>query len=289
MAGGQGKRQMKTGITHFTSQQAAAAILDGWRRDLTRGSSPTSMGPPEVKVRLYSRWGTNDPLDQKMAASGTDTTEKKHSKGAQRRFRITFPDDVFMLCGSKPQTGDKGEATDRLEMWRAYGDNGRGVALTTWWDVAQLETDRLEIVEVKYQTDMSSVTEEMDELIAAQKDQGKSSGEREKIRRKRMTLGASNKLRDYESEQEVRLVYFQGDESGAVGQELNIEAPNGRLRTYIERPVRLGASLIGLDITLGPRMLEPDIGHWEKVGQWMLGQMCLSRGKVRRSKLEYLG
>ena len=286
---------MATGITHFTSQVAAAAILDGWRRDVIQSdmAGGRSLGPVEVKVRLYSRSGTNDPREQQIAEFGTDITNKKHPKGPGARFRSAFPDEVFMWCGSKPQTGKMGEMANRLEMWRAYGDDGRGVALTTWWDENQLKREGLEILEVEYAPDLKSVTEEIKRLIELQGDDKKSRSERENIRVKRMKLGACHKHCDYKSEEEVRLVCFLGDESGAVRKpglkEIHLDATSGRLRTYIERPVRLGTTLTGLDITLGPRMTPNDKKHWERVAQWMLAQMGLSGGSVQASKLEYIG
>ena len=286
---------MATGITHFTSQVAAAAILDGWRRDLIQSDmvGGKSLGPAEVKVRLYSRSGMNDPREQQIAEFGTDITNKKHPKGPGTRLRSAFPDDVFMWCGSKPQTGKMGETTNRLEMWRAYGDDGRGVALTAWWNVNQLKREGLEILEVEYASDLDSVTEEIKRLLDLQRDEQKSRSERENIRMKRMRLEACHKHCDYKSEKEVRLVCFLGDESGAVRKaglkEIHLEATSGRLRTYIERPVRLGTTLTGLDITLGPRMTPNDKKHWEKVGQWMLAQMGLSGGSVQPSELQYIG
>ena len=290
-----GKCQMITGITHFTSQRAAAAILEGWRKDLIAGDKlgDGSKGPPEIKIRLYSRSGTNDPHEQVMAEYGTDLTKQKHSGKATPKFRSTIPDDVFMWCGSKPQKGEKGEETNRLEMWRAYGDDGRGVALTTWWNDEQLKMEGLKIISIEYVPDLESIKSEMKELLDRQKDSRKSRSERDETRIRRLELGARHKHHDYESEQEVRLVCFLGDESGAVRKtgpkEIHFEAPNGRLRTYIERPIRLGTTLTGLDITLGPRMLPGDARHWERLSQWMLAQMGLSGGDVRQSQLEYIG
>ena len=283
---------MIAGITHFTSQTAAAAILDGWRQDLVRGDEiRRTDGPAEVMVRLYSRSGTNDPLEQEMAKYDKDITPERRPKGSTKKFRRTFPDDVFMLCGSKPQ--DAGEATNRLEMWRAYGDDGRGVALTTWWNGEQLHAEGLEILEVKYVTDFKDVKSKISALLDSQADQNESRREREKRRRQRMTLAARYKLRDYESEEEVRLVRFLGDKSGAVRaagrNEIHLDATTGRLRMYIERPVKLGTTLTKLDITLGPRMLPNDVDRWENVGRWMLAQMGLSGGTVQKSQLQYIG
>ena len=295
---------MYTGMTHFTSQAAAAAILDGWLRDLIRGerldetrgdrmpkgeTRRQNMGPPEIKVRLYSRSGTNDPREQRMAGYGTDTTKQKYPKEPQAKFRSTFPDDVFMWCGSKPLTGENGEAVDRLEMWRAYGDDGRGVALTTWWNVENIRMGGLDIVEINYLPDLSEIRSEMRKLLEEQGDLSKSRSDREKIRMKRMKLGACHKHLDYKSEEEVRMVCFLGDESAAVRRDIRLEATSGRLRTYIERPVQVGTTLTGVDITLGPRMRCSDYKHWEKVGQWMLAQMGLSGGSVQQSQLEYIG
>ena len=98
---------------------------------------------------------------------------------------------------------------------------------------------------------------------------------------------------DYETEQEVRLVCFLGDESGAVRRpgrkEIHFDSASGRLRTYIKRPVRLGVTLTGLDITLGPRIPEGDAQHWKAMGRWMLAQMGLSGPEVRQSTLKYIG
>ena len=58
---------MATGITHFTSQRAAAAILDRWRKDLIRNDQlkgdrrkedplkDEEIEGRDVWVRLYSR------------------------------------------------------------------------------------------------------------------------------------------------------------------------------------------------------------------------------------------
>ena len=109
---------MITGITHFTSQAAAAAILNGWCMTLSRQGSRTG-GPKEVNVRLHSRWGTNDSHEPHVAAYGKDVTTEKHPTAATPRSRNTFPDDVFMWCGSTPQSEEQGELPNRLEMWRA--------------------------------------------------------------------------------------------------------------------------------------------------------------------------
>ena len=285
------------GITHFTSQFTAVAMLDGWRRDLIQGDMKggEALGPAEVKIRLYGRSGMNDPREQRISEFGTDITSEKHPKGSEPQSRKTFPDDVFMLCGSKPQIGETGEATNRLEMWRAYGDDGRGIALTTWWNTQQLKNEGLEIVEVEYASgsDLESIDQRIKSLLDSQRDESRDRNKREKLRMDRMKLGVGYKPCDYKSEEEVRLVCFLGDESGAVRKagrkEIHLEVTKGRLRTYIERPVRLGRTLTGLDITFGPRMDPNEVRHWEKVVWWMLAQMGLSGGRVEKSKLKYIG
>ena len=123
-------------------------------------------------MRLYSRWGTNDPREPHIVEYGTDRTTEKHPKGPSAQSRDTFPDDVFMWCGSTPQLDEDGETTDRLEMWRAYGDNGHGVALTTWWNSQELEFEGLEIVEVKYLKDLSNVHADSDRRTGVAENEG---------------------------------------------------------------------------------------------------------------------
>ena len=53
--------------------------------------------------------------------------------------------------------------------------------------------------------------------------------------------------------------------------------------------MRLGTTLTGLDITLGPRMTPTDVMHWKKVGEWTLAKMGISGGRVEQSQLKYLG
>ena len=289
------------GITHFTSLASAVAILEGWRRDLVEGERHPAdqrnetVGPQEIKLRLYSRWGTNDPLEQNIANGETEIASAKHRRDGNTQFRNVFPDTTYMMCGSKPQGGSDGETIDRLELWRAYGDDGKGVAFTTWWNEEQLSREGLEIVEVDYlsKPELDENRKKIERLYGDQKEENKSRAEREKHRRARMQLEAGCKHNDYKAEQEVRLVCYLGDESGAMrrpgNKEIHLEAAKGRLRTYIERPVRLGVTLTGLDITLGPRILPADVGHWIRMGRWMLSQFELSGGKVRRSELGYIG
>ena len=280
---------MRKGITHFTSQASAAAIFEGWRRDLVRQDGLTGLGAREVHVRLYSLAGTNDPTEQLMAEYGRDKTSSRDGE----RSRGTFPDDIFILCGSEPQLGEDGEATNRLDLWRAYGDDGRGVALTTWWDPARLQAEGLEVRTVKYKPDLCAVKSRIKELIGAQGDDTKNRAQREEIRRERMILQAFCKHCDYASEKEVRLARLMGDESGVVRkegpQEIHIDVSGGRLRPYIEWPVGLGTALTRIDVTFGPRMARANAQNWEKLVQWMTAQMGLSGGRVAQSRLQYIG
>ena len=136
-----------------------------------------------------------------------------------------------------------------------------------WWNNEQLPNEGLEIIEVDYVTalNLKEYQEKINKLYEEQKDEGKTRLECENIRQERMKLAAGYKLEDYGAEQEVRLVCFLGDESGAIRKpgknELHMEAAGGRLRTYIERPVKLAETLKGLDITLGPRVPENDVQH----------------------------
>lgn len=285
---------MDKGITHFTSQAAAASIIDGWLRGQPSGREDHLGGSSEVRLRLYSRSGMNDPAEQAVAEYGSDVTASKRVSKSGEKQRNTVPDDTFLMCGTVPQTGDKGEAVNRLDMWRAYGDDGKGVAITTWWDTAWLQrVDGLEIIQVKYTANIDDIKLEAESLLQIQADQDKSRSEREKIRKRRMRLEIEHKHTDYESEREVRLACFLGDESGAVlgarGKEIRLDATNGRLRTFIERPIQVGTSLKKVDITLGPRLTESETRHWQRMAQWALARMSLSGGTVQRSELQYIG
>ena len=115
-----------------------------------------------------------------------------------------------MWCGSKPQAGTEGEAADRLEMWRAYGDDGKGVALTLWWDNDEVRKEGLEIIEVDYlsKDEFETTSKKIKDLYEEQRDEDRDREEREEIRRKRMRLGALHKLKDYEGEQEFAWSVF---------------------------------------------------------------------------------
>ena len=279
---------METGIVHFTSQSVAAAIFDGWLRDLR--SKSRQSGPIEVNFRLYSRSGMNDPMEQAISEYGSDTTVNR----GDTKQRNTVPDDSFLMCGTIPQTGEKGEAVNRLDMWRAYGDDGKGVAITTWWDSERIKTiEGLEIIEVNYDSDIDHMKRCVDSLLKEQADPSKSQSERDRIRKQRLRLEVGHKHRDYESENEVRLVYFLGDASGELlghrGKEMQLDASNGRLRAFIERPIRVGESLKKIDITLGPRLAENEVRHWQRITQWVLARLGLSGGTVQQSELLYIG
>ena len=55
----------RVAMTHFTSQAAAARILDGWRHEMLSrpDSTPEYEGAKELSLRLYSRYGMNDPTE----------------------------------------------------------------------------------------------------------------------------------------------------------------------------------------------------------------------------------
>ena len=285
---------MNMGITHFTSQSVAAAIFDGWLRDIRSNEHQTE--PIEINLRLYSRSGMNDPMEQKISEYGSDVTVSKRSTDSDTKQRNTVPDDAFLMCGTAPQTGKKGEALNRLDMWRVYGDNGKGVAITTWWDSERIkEIEGLEIIEVDYDSNLDHIKCCVNKLLKDQTESSKSQSERDSIRKQRLRLEIGHKHKDYKSENEVRLACFLGDESGAVlgsmGKEIHLDATSGRLRTFIERPVQVGTSLslYKVDITLGPRQTGNEVRHWQRVAQWVLARMRLSGGTVRRSELQYIG
>ena len=109
-------------MTHFTSQTAAAAILDGWRHEILEQDSASKFGPKELSLRLYSRYGMNDPTEY--------LHEPRKAGDGSGRSRLVFPDTAFIYCGAK-EIDD--EALDRLDLWRAYGADGHGIAITTIW------------------------------------------------------------------------------------------------------------------------------------------------------------
>ena len=132
----------RVAMTHFTSQEAAAQILDGWRHEMLKQTSASEeFGPKELSLRLYSRYGMNDPTeylhDPRKAGGGIGSQREdglSHS-------RLVFPDTAFIYCGSREI---KNEALDRLDLWRAYGADGKGIAITTIWSKKGLADDGFE-------------------------------------------------------------------------------------------------------------------------------------------------
>ena len=207
--------------------------------------------------------------------------------------RLVFPDSAFIFCGSEEI---EDETLDRLNLWRAYGENGYGIAITTVWSRERLAKDGLAILPVKYVS-----TAEFEDLknqnIELQKEIDDATNAREfekaeKLRVERMNLEVGYKGSDYASEEELRIVYYAGDQSGVVPQILNYTADSGRLRTYITRKVKigLGQTLTGLYITVGPRVPEYEASHWKKMADWTIRQIGLSSlAETRQSELPYVG
>ena len=61
--------------------------------------------------------------------------------------RLVFPDTAFIYCGSRET---ENEDLDRLDLWRAYGANGEGIAITTIWSKKDLAEDGLGVLKVEY-------------------------------------------------------------------------------------------------------------------------------------------
>ena len=122
-------------------------ILDGWRREiLNQTGSKDDFGPNEVSIRLSSRYGLNDPTEHLHAPRkirGRPVTKKSHG-------RLVFPDTAFVYCGAKAA---ENEVFDRLDLWRAYGADGNGIAITTAWSKAGLVESGLDVIEVEYVND----------------------------------------------------------------------------------------------------------------------------------------
>ena len=107
-----------------------------------------------------------------------------------------------------------------------------------------------------------------------------------------MRLEVGCKSLDYESEQEVRIVYYAGDQSNVVPEILNFSAASGRLRAHVVRKVKIGKgqTLQGLYVTLGPRIPEYEASHWRLMADWTIRQLGLSSGRdTCQSKLKYIG
>ena len=134
-------------MTHFATQGTAAQILDGWRHEiLGQSQASKDFGPKELSLRLYSRYGMNDPTehlhDPRKAGGGIG----RQREGGSRPSRLVFPDTAFIYCGSRET---ENEDLDRLDLWRAYGANGQGIAITTIWSKKGLAEDGLGILKVK--------------------------------------------------------------------------------------------------------------------------------------------
>ena len=104
-------------MTHFTSQDAAAQILDGWRQEiLLQTGDSDSFGPKELSLRLYSRYGMNDPTEHLHESRKAGGGIGSQSGGRSSRNRLVFPDAAFIYCGSKEI---QNEHLNRLDHWRA--------------------------------------------------------------------------------------------------------------------------------------------------------------------------
>ena len=281
-------------MTHFTSQEAAAQILDGWRHEMLKQTSASEkFGPQELSLRLYSRYGMNDPTeylhDPRKAGGGIGSQREdglSHS-------RLVFPDTAFIYCGSREI---KNEALDRLDLWRAYGADGKGIAITTIWSKKGLADDGFEILNVKYKT-----TAQLDKLKNQYEKlqteinkaiEEKNKDKAEELHKKRMAREVGYKGSDYKSEDELRIVFYAGDKSGEVPPILHFSAESGRLRAYVTRKVKVGVgkTLSGLYVTIGPRIPEYEVSHWNMMADWTVRQLGLS-GSLRtcQSKLTYVG
>ena len=188
------------------------------------------------------------------------------------------------------------ESLDRLDFWRSYGANGHGIAITTTWSRRGLAADGLDLLEVKYVDDEElaknrrryvRLQREIEKAIAA-----KNNIKAAKLHKKRVTLEVGYKGADYESEDELRIVYYAGDKSGAVPPVLNFSAESGRLRAYVTRKVKVGVgqTLSGLYVTIGPRVPAYEVSHWQMMVDWTVRQVGLSGGRLTcQSQLTYVG
>ena len=98
-------------MTHFTSQEAAAQILDGWRHEMLKQTSASEkFGPQELSLRLYSRYGMNDPTEYLHAPPKAGGGIGSQREDGLSHSRLVFPDTAFIYCGSmelrtKPSIG----------------------------------------------------------------------------------------------------------------------------------------------------------------------------------------
>ena len=275
----------RVAMTHFTSQAAAAGILDGWRHEILKQASTAKFGPKELSLRLYSRYGMNDPTEY--------LHEPRKAGDGSGRSRLVFPDTAFICCGAREI---KDESLDRLDFWRAYGADGHGIAITTIWSKKGLVDDGLDILKVQYVTaarfeklrkQYRGLQTEIDQAVADKdKDRAK------ELHKQRMKLEVGYKGSDYKSEDELRIVYYAGDESGVVPPILTFSAESGRLRAYVTRKVKVGVdqTLSGLYVTIGPRVPKYEASHWTMMADWTVRQLGLSGSRwTCQSKLTYVG
>ena len=282
-------------MTHFTSQSAAAAILDGWRQEILKqaSASVSKFGPKELSLRLYSRYGMNDPTEHlHNPRTATGGIGSRRGGGASRT-RLVFPDTTFIYCGAREI---KDESLDRLDLWRAYGANGHGIAITTTWSKKGLADDGFDILKVKY-VDNAELAKNRKRYVRLQSDIDKAIAAKRvdraaTLHKRRMDLEVGYKGADYESEDELRIVFYAGDKSGVVPPILNFSAESGRLRAYVTRKVKVGVgqTLSGLYVTIGPRVPAYEASHWRMMADWTVRQLGLSGGRLaRQSQLNYVG
>ena len=247
-----------------------------------------------VVIAVRPRYGLNDPLehphgDRKIESNRAGADEES------MKSRLVFPDRAFIFCGSS-EADD--ETLNRLDLWRAYGANGNGIAITTEWRKDGLKADGLVIVPVEYGSDdyLKNVEKRIVAIeaeIDAELDKPNINENRvNELLEERMELEVKHKHEDYRSESEVRIAYYAGDQSIEVPPVLSVTADSGRLRTYVERMVKIGEdqALVGLYLTIGPRVSEIEASHWQLMADWTTRQLGLSgKTQTAQSKLNYLG
>ena len=290
----QSNEQDQVAMTHFTSQAAAAQTLDGWRHEiLKQPSSSEKFGPKELSLRLYSRYGMNDPTELVHNPREVTGGIGSQREDGSRRSRLVFPDTAFIYCGSKEM---ENEALDRLDSWRAYGADGKGIAITTLWSKKGLGNDGLDILKVKYVfTDQLAENKIRCATLQTEIDNATKANHTEKakaLHKERMDLEVGYKVSDYQAENEIRIVYYAGDQSSVVPPILAFSAESGRLRAYVTRKVKvgIGQTLSGLYVTIGPRVPKYEASHWKMMADWTVRQLGLSGSRLTcQSELTYVG
>ena len=251
-------------------------------------------GTKELTLRLYSRYGMNDPTEhQHEPREIFGGTGLGHEAEGVTRSRLVFPDTAFIYCGS---SAVRDESLDRLDLWRAYGVNGHGIAITTIWNIAGLAEDGLDFLKVEY-VENAKLKELKDQSADLQSEIDKAIEERNlghanELRRERMKLEVGYKGFDYKSEDEIRIVYYAGDKSSVVPPILHFTAETGRLQAYITRKIKVGTrrTLSGLYITIGPQVSHYEASHWKMMADWTIRQLGLSGIRsTRQSELIYIG